>query len=199
MRTRFVLAVALALLLCAGSAPAQVVVTVDENCNGTIRFGGGSPMPLECARLPDPTVPAGPLVPTFFLTAAPTLVAGDLILIETPALEVVSDLIRFLPNPNRLLFYSDFPEPGEGLDLSDVGLPPNRLPNSHFAGEEGSEGNNGFLYEPLPGQPGFVPVRQPQSWQYRIISDTPEPASVTLLGLGALGLLGYAWRRGRVA
>jgi hypothetical protein len=28
---------------------------------------------------------------------------------------------------------------------------------------------------------------------------TPEPASLTLLGLGAASLLGYAWRRRRVA
>jgi hypothetical protein len=28
---------------------------------------------------------------------------------------------------------------------------------------------------------------------------TPEPASLTLLGIGAAGLLGYGWRRKRAA
>jgi hypothetical protein len=194
MKMRVVLAVTLALLGGAGPVSAQLFVQVDENCNGFFTLNGGPPTPLRCERLPDPTLPAGPLVPTFFLPGANAVVAGDLVLIETPALEVVSDLIRFLPNPNRLLFYSDLSEPGEVPGLSDVGLPPNRLPNLLFAGEEGPEGTNGFLYVPLAGQPGFLP-----NWQYGIISDIPEPAAVTLLALGSLGLLGYAWRRKRAA
>jgi hypothetical protein len=57
------------------------------------------------------------------------------------------------------------------------------------------EGANGFTYTPTAGQPGFVagaavPVT------YLIRSDIPEPATVTLLGIGLAGL-GFARRRKR--
>jgi hypothetical protein len=36
-------------------------------------------------------------------------------------------------------------------------------------------------------------------WQITIPSTTPEPSSLTLVGIGAVGLLGYGWRRRKQA
>jgi hypothetical protein len=47
----------------------------------------------------------------------------------------------------------------------------------------------GFIDYPLPAIPGGF------NNQDQIASFVPEPSSWALLGLGVLGVLGYAWRR----
>ena len=45
---------------------------------------------------------------------------------------------------------------------------------------------------------GFTPPHGGNG-TFRTLSSAPEPSSMTLLGLGVGGLLGYGWRRRRVA
>jgi hypothetical protein len=45
---------------------------------------------------------------------------------------------------------------------------------------------------------GIYPIQSPTGGTLTV-APTPEPASLTLLGLGSLGLLGYGWRRRKQA
>ena len=174
--------------------------TVDENGNGTIQFpaGGIGAMPGFLANDPGPTGLANAL--TYNLQGPPSLVAGDLILIE-PANGSISELIRFNPagtggqNFSSLVFYSDN---ADGVDaIADIGFPVGRHTNVLTVTESGPEaGPNGFLYTPTANQPGFI---SGFNVTYNIISDpatsVPEPGSAALL----LGLVvpggAFAFRR----
>jgi hypothetical protein len=61
--------------------------------------------------------------------------------------------------------------------------------------EVGPEGNNGAVYTPTAGQPGFDPSEP----TYHFISDgsavVPEPASIAILGAGFVGIAFIVWRR----
>jgi hypothetical protein len=126
------------------------------------------------------------------------LVAGDVILTEAG---VPSDVIRFNPNQvgpggglGTLVFYSDNLD---GVDsLADIGLPTAFYANQVLILEVGGEGDNGAVYIPVAGQPGFVagagaPV------EYHILSDVPEPATFGLLGIALMGLAGIRRMRTR--
>jgi hypothetical protein len=169
------------------SALAQFTVTihVDENGIGTFTNSSGFSAVLPSAVLPDPGPGGLPNALTYGLLNPPGLVAGDLLLFEPGTTNVLSDVIRFNPNQNggSLVFYSDN---FDGVDAL-AGFPTAFYANVFTGLEVGPEGNNGFTYTPLAGQPGFVtdaagPVT------YVIISDiVPEPGSLALYGLG-LGL-----------
>ena len=75
-------------------------------------------------------------------------------------------------------------------DPADTPVPPNpRLPNQALVLESGPAGADFFDYTPVDGQPGFDVAFAPS---YHAVSDStavPEPASLALLGLGAVAVL----------
>ena len=113
---------------------------------------------------------------------------GDVILSEPGQVPpLTSDIIRFwnsaAGNQSEIIFYSDFSAADPADAPADVGLP-NQLFNPTTITEVGPEGNNGAIYNALPGMAGSTsaPI------QYVIISDVPEPGTGALL-LSGVGLL----------
>jgi hypothetical protein len=114
---------------------------------------------------------------------------GDLVLLEAPTTGQASDLLRF-DGRGGVYFFSDVEAGEANTDLADVGIPPVGT-NAVRVVEIGVEGNNGYLYIPLQGQPGFDVSGLLPEVQYNIISDAvPEPGSAVLLlsGGALLGL-----------
>jgi hypothetical protein len=214
MKIRSILAVlslAASLLATGGKVHAQAAnnptISVDETGLGTIRFPGSPIFPLPGVLAPDPGPGGLSSALTYNLLGPPSLVAGDVILLE-PGLGVLTDIIRFNPAgtggnpayPASLVFYSDLAFDG-GNSPADVGFPTALYTNTVSFVETGPEaGPNGFSnYTPTANQPGFVPGF---GVTYNFTSDAgavPEPASFVMAGTAVLAGLGYAWRRKRAA
>jgi hypothetical protein len=198
---RFVLAL---VLLCCLAIPAAAdgtgcpTIMVNENGQGTLDFSApgcsGSVSPLVGVLKADPGPGGLASVLTYDLGGPPSLVAGDVLMqdgVGGPTLDVV----RFNPkgtggNPDynaSLVFYSDNIDGSDSL--GDTSSPPGSFyTNTLTIPEVGPEGNNGAIYTPTAGQPGFV---EGFTVTYDLISDSvaaPEPATFTLLTSGLAGL-----------
>lgn len=189
-----ILAAMVCLLLAVPSARGQgFTLQVDENGNGLLN-GGLHPGFL----LADPGPGGLPNALTYTTPAG--LVVGDLLLHEPGGGE--SDLIRWNAN-GTLVFYSDFEATDlPPFDLADIGLPTASYPNGVSAVETGlfghpysEAGPNGYVYTPLPGQPGFDPNSPANPPTYIIVSDVPEPGTLALVGLSLAGALAIIRRK----
>jgi hypothetical protein len=151
------------------SAMGDLVVTIDENGNGT---QNGTAMPGALGT--DPLNNLTTLI--YNLPTSITPVPGDVLILEPTG--APSDLLRFVRN--QIIVYSDVEAP-EPPFLADVGIPTDRQTNLLSVAEVGGEGFNGlFPYTPTANQPGFVASFS----TYTFISDVPEPSSLLLLGSG---------------
>jgi hypothetical protein len=176
----------------------SVTITVDENGNGHFTNTSGFSSALPFAMQLDPGPGGLPSALTYGLLNPPGLTAGDLVLLE-PGSDVISDIIRFNPacgfGTGCLVFYSDN---FDGVDaLADVGFPLARYTNVLTVQEVGPEGDNGFIYTPLQGQPGFV-AGSAGPVTYVLRSDSvPEFSSLGLLAVGLMGVA-VAYRKSAI-
>jgi len=201
MKIRLILVMTSALLVGFGPSPARAggglagsgdpfTAFFDENGNGTYdpRDGTGLHQLLTVAG-------AAELI---YLLPSP-VITGDVRIWEDFLGGTLSDVLRFTNangdvdgglNGDRMIVYSELPEPGEKGDRADVGIPTQLFPRDGGGIVEiGPEGNNGVVYS--PGGP-FDNI-------YHFTSDAaiPEPSSIIMLSLGVLGATSFGWRRHR--
>jgi LPXTG-motif cell wall-anchored protein len=189
---------ALALLFCAaGPARADVVQTFDLTWSGT--FGSSATatgqITLDITNLPNPTTSAVVDI-TADVTAFSITVTGAS---SGNGTFTLADFSQFLWSTN-----------GGTLDLTKelVGQPTSGSPwGTTPAGGSGSGDFNFFSNFTNPAAPDGITTLQIgangdtadvlnlTSFAPHTTTATPEPASLTLAGIAAVGLLGYAWRR----
>ena len=134
--------------------------------------------------------PLSGLVAWYYPLAGPNAasIAGDVLLREPPigTNSTISDLLRF-DGIGGVYFFSDLEPNDPNPDHADVPVMPSiNTSNFVFLNEVGPEGNNGALYIPNPGQPGYDLSGLFPGIKYNIISDVPEPNAFALAVTGGL-------------
>jgi hypothetical protein len=174
--------------------PPNVSIIFDENCNGTLQSPGGL-FVMPCGLFADPGPGGLPSVLFYNMLNPPGMVLGDVIIKENA--DLTSDILRFDPvfQGGGIFVYSDVEALDPQPSLADIGLIGAFNTNVLTFLEVGPEGNNGLVYTPTAGQPGFVPGF---NVTYTFSSDTPipEPATAGLMVLGG-GLILVARLRRR--
>jgi hypothetical protein len=177
-------------------APVSVGINIsfDENGNGswqsavgggTLDHGMGIPIGAGTSDQYD----------TLYYELPGIVVVGDLVLYE-PTTGQVSDVLRFVNSYNpttgpkgRVYVYSDMEAGETNPELADTRIPYDFLSLSVRTDEQGTEnGWNGIVYTPnnVTDMPGYMTG---YGVTYTFTSDVPEPATIGILGLGALSLL----------
>jgi hypothetical protein len=175
-----------------GGVMSNIIINFDENGNGSWQ-GDGAGGTLEHAIWGTPNT----LVYYGFPWAPEDMFAGDVKILEPEVTsEQISDVLRFTTIgwyeeggdvfKAAIFVFSELPEGKEG-EMADVGIPEYFLNPVLPKFEEGTEnGWNGITYIPTEEQPGYL---ADLDVTYNFTSDVPEPATIALLGLGALSLI----------
>jgi hypothetical protein len=184
------------LLTAAVSQGQGMVISFDENGNGDV---DGTPLEWGTGISPY----GGPSTLYYILPFTQSFTPGDILVLEPMILDVaavavaapvISDVLRFDnvqdytggPITCRVYVYSEMEADGTERDMADTGIPTVLMSNWREMYEVGDEGFNGVTYQPPTNDdPGWMPV----GVTYNFTSDVPEPATIALLGLGALSLL----------
>jgi hypothetical protein len=132
--------------------------------------------------------PPSPNTEIFEIGLPGPVVAGDVVLLESGWTGLVddphgwSDVFAFADSaPNVVHIYSD---PSDEVTPLSLGRP---LLNPIFLTEPATLPEIvTYIPRSIPGAPVVV---------YTLISDVPEPSTIVLLGIGAMSLIAYAWRR----
>ena len=179
----------------------NINIIFNENGNGNFN---GTPLvwdmgiPLQAGR--------NDQYATLYYELPSLVVEGDLVLYEPdqPTGDIVSDVLRFVnvrgvtgaPIEGRAYVYSDIEQGEKSTDLADTRIPYDYLPNSAGTEEQGTEdGWNGIVYTPWYSPevqqylPGYMMQYGENGVTYNFTSDIPEPATIALLGLGALSVI----------
>jgi hypothetical protein len=179
-------------------AVSNISISFDENGNGNIINDAGLITPLEFG-MGEPSVGGHE---TLYYILPYSVTEGDVVLYENQiqlALTgpVISDVLRFVnlatANQARVYVYSDAEGDEPSPELADTGIPTDFMGNVTAMTEQGTEdGWNGLndytpqLIAGAPSQPGSMTET---TVTYNFTSDVPEPATICLLGLGALTLI----------